>query len=131
MADEPSRGPEVPPHEDLLRCIFRPEFWDPDGDYVSPAIFGFDKFSAFIASLTSELGVLQRFPEGCGMLKFNSGVARQLGFDARHEPENSVDAHANVYRTRRKGQARRLMEAETTAVTVKPDIDRLRASSGD
>jgi hypothetical protein len=130
MADDPPRGPEVPPHEDLFRCIFLAQWWDPTDDYVSAAIFGFPKFSAFIASMTTEAAVLARFPAGSGMLMFNAGTARALGFDSRHEPEQGEESHANVYRTKQKKQTRQLLQADTTRVTVRPDVERLCAATG-
>jgi hypothetical protein len=133
MADQPSRGPEVPGHEDLLRTIVRPEWWDPDEQHLSSGIFGFPKFSAYIASMTSEDAVLGRFPAGCGMVQFNCGTARDLGFDARHEPEQGEQSHANIYcghtGNKRKKQARALVEAAT--VTRLPDLEKLRAAVTD
>lgn len=128
MADVEPRGPAVPSDESLLRGIRVPEWWDQQDEYVSPAIFGFPKFSSDIESMTTQDAALGRLPDGSGILRFNSGVARQLQFDAHHEPELGNDAHANVYRTRRKKQARRLLDSESTMVIVKPDIEKLRAS---
>ena len=127
MTNESSRGPEVPPHEDLLRVILHPYWWDPKDCHVSSAIFGFPKFSAFIASMTTEEALLKRFRSGSGMLKFNCGVARRHGFDAHHEPEQDDNAHANVYRINKsKKHARELLRETSTIITVKPDIERLR-----
>ena len=130
MADQPSRGPEVPGHEDLLRSIVRPEWWDSDEQHLSSGIFGFPKFSTYIASMISEDAVLERFPAGSGMVHFNCCTARELGFDARHEPEHGDQAHANVYcemsGNKRKKRARALVEAAT--VTREPDVEKLRAA---
>ena len=57
MADASSRGPEVPAHEDLFRAITVAEWWDPQSRHLSSGIFGFPKFSASIASMTTVGGV--------------------------------------------------------------------------
>jgi hypothetical protein len=131
MPDASSRGPEVPSHEDLLRGIVRPEWWDPHEEHLSSAIFAFPKVSAFIVSMFQG-DPLAKFPVGSGLLKLNTGVARALGFDARHEPEECEQAHANIYcdlnSNQRKKRAKRLIDDNATVVTVKPDLDKLRAS---
>lgn len=131
MSDASSRGPEVPAHEDLYRGIIHPDWWDPEDGHLSSGIYGFPKFSAYIASLTSKEACLEPFPDGSGLIKFNSGAARELGFDACHEPEDGEEAHSNVYcdlkSGKRKKQARKLIEA--TTIVVEPDNETLRASA--
>jgi hypothetical protein len=69
--------------------------------------------------LIEELGK----PEG-GMVSFHCGRARQLGFDARHEPENRYPAHAHLYcghqvdPKRRKKNAQRL--ARSCSIEIQP-----------
>lgn len=122
------RGPQVSADEALFRGIVRPEWWDPEDGHLSSGIFGFPKFSAYIESMTDEDTLLRRFPEGSGLVEFNCGTARKLGFDARQEPEHGDEAHANIYcelsSNKRKKHARKLVEAST--VTKKPDIEKLR-----
>jgi hypothetical protein len=117
MTTESSRGPEVPAHEDLLRGIVRPEWWDANDKHLSSGAFAFAKFSAFIESLTTEARVAAHLPNGSGIIRFNAGVARSLGFDARHDPEDSDDSHAHVYcdlgSDKRKKKARKLIETVT------------------
>ena len=114
-------GPEVPAGETLLRAITRPEWWDPEERHLSSAAFSRPKFSASILSkLDDENEMLERFQQGTGLARFNCGEARELGFDARHEPEEDHDDHANVYSTdlngsQRKKLARKLVEAAKIA----------------
>lgn len=138
MTDEPSRGPEVPPHEDLLRVIMHPHWWNEEEQRPSSALFAFAKFSAYIASLTApDHPVRQlphdsgRFPAGSGVLTFQSGEARALGYDARHEPENGDNSHAHVYcemnAKQRKKNFQRLLASPNTRVVVKPAFTADRA----
>lgn len=124
MADEPALGPPVPDDEHLLRGIVRAEWWDPETGHLSSAIFGFPRFSAFIAAIRTEAELLQRFRVGSGIVRFHCGTARSLGFDARHEPEHGDDAHANVYcglgSAQRKRHARALVES--AQITTEPDV---------
>ena len=140
MTDESARGPQVQSHEELLRAIVRPEWWNVVEDRPSSAVFSFPKFSAFIESKTTEDHPTRKlpvgsgqFPDGSGLLRFNSGTARELDFDARHEPEGGDDSHANVYcdlnSNQRKKRIRKFLEAPTTSVVVAPDVERLRASA--
>jgi hypothetical protein len=88
----------------------------------SSAIFHHPQFSADIASLTSLVEMQARWPEGTGIVSFLCSIARQLDFDARHEPENGNNAHANVYSdvpsNKRKRQARQL--AAVCQVLIQP-----------
>ncbi len=130
MANAPQRGPEVSGQEALLRGIFHPNWWDPDSKCLSSGVFGFPKFSAFVESLTDTYDLLQSFPDGSGTIRFNAGAARELGFDARHEPEEGNDAHANVYcdlsSSQRKKRARKLVEA--SQLIAAPDNEKLHSS---
>jgi hypothetical protein len=71
---------------------------------------------------------LGRFPAGCGLVLFNYGAAKGLGFLARHEedpqyPDNK--AHANVYTSpvtkKRKVMAHNLAQEHCTVV-VEPSF---------
>jgi hypothetical protein len=140
VAAEPSRGPEVPPQEELLRAIVRPEWWNGEENRVSSGILSHNKTSAFIDALAPAGHPIRglpkgsgQLPDGAGVLKFNCGTARQYDFDARHEPENGDNAHANVYcdlnSNQRKKRIRKLLDASTTSVTTEPIMERLRASA--
>jgi len=96
------RGPAVPDHEDLYRGITTADWWVSEENRPSSAAFRVDPpFSVDIVSLAgSPEFTLAHLPPGAGLVQFNSGKARSLGFDARHEldpehPENP--AHAHVY----------------------------------
>lgn len=120
MAD---RGPPVPDADTLHRVITpaAAAVWFPNG-VLSSAALSFPVFSADIARLSPTEQTLARWPPGSGIVAFLCGQARQLGFDARHEPELGNDAHANVYNdfpaNERKRRARRL--AAACAVVVVP-----------
>ena len=96
------QGPAVPENEDLFRGITTPDWWLADEKRPSSAAFRVTPpFSVDIVSLAgSPEFTLGHLPAGCGLVMFNTGKARALGFDARHEtdeenPENK--AHAHVY----------------------------------
>jgi hypothetical protein len=96
------RGPAVPDHEDLFRGIPTEAWWVPEEKRPSSAAFRVDSpFSVDIVSLAgSPESTLAHLPPGSGLVQFNSGNARLVGFDARQEldpdyPENL--AHAHVY----------------------------------
>lgn len=126
MSDAPQRGPAVSPREELYRLITTPDWWVTEEQRLSSAAFDAPQFSVNIASLTTvgetvnQLTLLLGKPNG-GVVAFNCGRARELGFDTRHEadglyPQNS--AHAHVYysggSSARKKNARRLaMECRT------------------
>lgn len=120
MSSVAPHGPPVPPHEDLYRMITTSDWWVSAEHRPSSAAFDEPKFSVNIASLTTveetvqQLSVVLQRPKG-GVVAFNCGRARQLGFDARREadddyPENG--AHAHMYfcggSSSRKKNARRL-----------------------
>jgi hypothetical protein len=120
MAD---RGTPVPDADTLHRVITpaAAAAWFPNG-LLSSAAFSFPVFSVDIARLSTPEQTLARWPVGSGIVGFNCGQARQLGFDARHEPEHGNGAHANVYNdfptNERKRRARQL--AAACAVVVAP-----------
>jgi hypothetical protein len=102
--------------------ITTPDWWVPDQRRPSSAAFDVPKFSVNIASLTSveetvrQLAVDLARAKG-GVVAFNCGRARQLGFDARHELDENFPqnvAHAHVYfagsGSSRKKHARRLAQ---------------------
>jgi hypothetical protein len=108
MSDVGSRGPQVPAHEELYRALWVCEWWDLNVNPPRVSSFAFkvrSPFSVNIASIIGLEGAIRHLsetlchPEG-GIVSFNCGVARAIGFDARQEidqnyPENK--AHANVY----------------------------------
>ena len=122
MSVDSSRGPEVPAHEDLLRGIICANWWDAEEKHLSSAIFGFEKFSAYIESMTSVSAQAAQLRAGSGMIRFSCGAARALAFDARHEPEGGDESHSNVYcdlnSRQRKKRARSLVQV--SAVLIEP-----------
>lgn len=108
MSDADSRGPQVAPAEDLYRAIHVPDWWDRSVDPPRVRSFAFKVASPFSVNVASQIGLdgavrhlheVLCCPWG-GIVRFNAGTARSLGFDARHEldpeyPENK--AHAHVY----------------------------------
>jgi hypothetical protein len=99
MSEAP--GPEVPSGEDLYRGLTTNAWWVAEEKRPSSAAFTFPSFSVDVASLAGgPEHTLGHLPAGSGLVAFNCGAARALGFDARLEPdpqhpENA--AHANVY----------------------------------
>ncbi len=108
MPDVESRGPQVDPSEDLYRALDVPDWWDLSIDPPRARSFAFKVHSPFSTNVASMIGLdgavrhmaeVLHCPEG-GIVLFNCGEARSIGFDARHEldpkyPDNK--AHANVY----------------------------------
>ncbi len=94
-------GPEVPPGEDLYRGLTTPDWWVEQEKRPSSAAFTFPSFSVDVAALArSPTHTLAHLPAGCGLVAFNCGQARALGFNARLEPDSEQPqntAHANVY----------------------------------
>jgi hypothetical protein len=97
------KGPEVAPGEELFRFVTVRSFWVAAESRPSSSLFDDPpRVSVQVASLTSiekcrgQLRSDLSSLEG-GMVSFNCGQARQLGFDARHEPENDNPAHAHLY----------------------------------
>jgi hypothetical protein len=126
MAGAPApHGPPVPDEDTLYRVIVpaAAAVWFPGG-VLSSAAFSHPVFSADIARLTTPDQTLSRWPAGSGIVAFNCGAARAIGFDARHEPEDGNGAHANVYgppgTKERKRHARRLADLCTVVTTPQP-----------
>ncbi len=103
MVDDDNLGPEVPDKETLYRFVTVSSFWVKKEKRPSSSLFDNPpRVSVNIASMTTkeecehQLREDLRHPEG-GMVSFNCGMARDLGFDARHEPEGNNQAHAHLY----------------------------------
>lgn len=108
MADVGSRGRQVEPAENLYRAIPSPEWLNFSRDPPSVSSYAFkvnSPFSVNVASLIGLDGAIRHMKEvlKCqdgGIVAFNCGQARSLGYDARHEPDPNFrdnKAHANVY----------------------------------
>jgi hypothetical protein len=103
MDEGEQKGPPVAPSEVLYRFVTVKTFWVAEENRPSSSLFDDPpRVSVNVASLTTIekcrkllAGWLGK-PDG-GMVSFNCGNARQLGFDARHEPELDNDAHAHLY----------------------------------
>lgn len=119
MSDEVPHGPVVPDDEDVNRAVLYPHWWKADVQRPSSAAFDAAVFSVDVASKTTPAETLARFNPGTGLVQFNCGEARTLGFDTRDEPDDQFPdnvAHAHVYfeyyaelkRSRRKRRARDL-----------------------
>src|SRR5947208_558420 len=99
MSSPASPTAEVDPREDLYRCITTPDWWVEEENRPSSAAFKQPDFSTDVASLAGSPDyTLSRFAQGCGLVSFNYGEAKAIGFIARVEadpnfPENK--AHAN------------------------------------
>jgi hypothetical protein len=118
-------GPQVDSGESLFRTLDVPDWWDLSVDPPRARSFAFKVNSPFSVNIGSMIGLegavrhmneVLHCPNG-GIVAFNCGQARVVGFDARHEldpkyPENQ--AHANVYyhgsSSRRKRDAKALAE---------------------
>ncbi|MGO9108002.1 MAG: hypothetical protein ACLP9L_02105 [Thermoguttaceae bacterium] len=125
MPDADSQGPQVDASESLLRTLDVPDWWDLSVDPPRARSFAFKVNSPFSVNLASMIGLegaVRHMNEvlHCldgGVVSFNCGQARTVGFEARHEldpqhPENK--AHANVYycgsSSRRKRDAKALAD---------------------
>jgi hypothetical protein len=128
MSNSDARGPQVDASEDLYRCITTRDWWVADAGRPSSAAFDEPKFSVNLASLATveetarQLREELKKPAG-GIVSFNCGRARSLGFDAREEIDEAFPgnlAHAHVYyeggRSRRKKNARRLAQERVTVL---------------
>lgn len=132
MDGEQAMGPQVAPSETLYRFVTVPSFWVARESRPSSSLFDDPpRVSVNVASLTTiekcrrQLTVDLDCPDG-GMVSFNCGDARSLGFDARHEPEQGNDAHGHLYcdhaasPKQRKKNAQRL--ARCCAVEIQPQF---------
>jgi hypothetical protein len=123
MCDAVRRGPEVDPADNLFRAINAQSWWIAGRRQpLSSAAFSWPVFSANIESLMSfdeavqHLRRVLKSPKG-GIVVFNCGNAKGLGFDPRKEPDPTFPqnkAHANVYSdgsdSKRKSRAKKLAE---------------------
>lgn len=113
MSESAAPGPEVNVNEDLYRCITTPAWWVAEENRPSSAAFKQPDFSTDIVSIAGTPDyTLSRFPSGCGLVLFNYGNTKTIGFIARQEldpahPENL--AHANVYNGTSSGNKRKTM----------------------
>jgi hypothetical protein len=118
MSSAATPGPEVETADDLYRALTTMDWWVVEENRPSSAAFKQPDFSTVVASLiASWQETLSRFDDGCGVVSFNYGVAKGIGFLARIEPdpENSGNkAHANVYNpnaaNKRKTMAQKLAQ---------------------
>lgn len=114
-------GPEVPAGESLRRAITSRDWWVSAENRISSAAFTFPVFSVDMASLATHEQTLSRFKPGAGLVEFNAGAARQLGFDARQEIDGNFPgnlAHANVYCTLPKNERKRRAQQLVSLTTV-------------
>lgn len=124
-----TRGPPVDAAETLYRFVPVASFWVAVENRPSSSLFDDPpRVSVNVASLTTLEQCRQQLvdelqkPEG-GMVAFLCGLARDLGFDARHEPERGNPAHAHLYcdaipPKQRKKNAQRL--ARSCQVAIQP-----------
>jgi hypothetical protein len=132
MCDADDRESQVPPHETLYRFVTVRSFWVAREDRPSSSLFDDPpRVSVNVASMTNVEECKRQLhedigkPDG-GMVSFNCGNARELGFDARHEPEPNNRAHSHLYcdvelsSTQRKKNAQRL--ARSCGVVIHPQF---------
>jgi hypothetical protein len=124
-----ARGQPVDVAETLYRFVTAASFWVAAENRPSSSLFDDPpRVSVHVASLTTleecrrQLVEELHKPDG-GMVSFNCGQARDLGFDARHEPERNNPAHAHLYcdgtpSKLRKKNAQRL--ARSCAIVFQP-----------
>lgn len=120
MSEAGARGPGVDPSESLYRFITARSFWVAKENRPSSAAFDQPPpISVNVASLTTIEESTRQLHEDLGkplggIVSADCGRARNLGFDARHDPENNNPAHASLYydgsKTSRKKNARKLVE---------------------
>ena len=128
MSNAPTHGPAVPDDDTLYRAVLplAAAVWFPNG-VLSSAAFNYPVFSTDIARLTTTEQTLSRWEPGTGIVGFHCGTARGIGFDARHEPEEANDAHANVYSDfppkERKRRARKLADSCSVIVTPRTGLE--------
>ena len=105
MRSGEERGPEVDSADELYRAVHLPDWWNSEINRVRSAAFNWPSFSTNIASIIGEAGAIEHLhevlkcPDG-GIVGFSCGLAKQLGFDPRQEPDPNYpanNAHANVY----------------------------------
>jgi hypothetical protein len=117
-------GPAVADHEDLYRGITTPDWWVEEEKRPSSAAFRHPDFSTDVVALAgSPAFTLGHLPTNSGLIQFNSGAARGIGFNAHLEPDPEHPenhAHANVYSppaaAHRKKAAQKLVKLCTVVV---------------
>ncbi len=130
-------GAQVDPREDLLRALVVRDWWDLNVDPPRVRSFAFKVSTPFSVNVASMIGLegavrhmveVLHCPDG-GIVSFNCGEARNVGFDARDELDphyHDNKAHANVYywgsSSRRKRDAKAL--AEMCVTVHRPRFDR-------
>jgi len=83
-----------------------------------------------MASKITEDELLEHFDEGTGLVAYQCGDARDVGFDPRHEPESGRCSHVNVYTSlgssKRKTAARKLLAR--SEIRRVPNVEQLAAA---
>ena len=132
MDDDDKRGPPVAAEETLYQFVTVPSFWVAKANRPSSSLFDNPpRVSVNIASLTTVDECRRQLQQDLGksdggMVSYNCGQARDLSFDARHEPEHGNQAHAHLYcdlslsNKRRKINAGRL--ARLCGVVISPQF---------
>lgn len=102
MSDAQNANRRADDTDHAFRGILYPKWWLPDEGRVSSLVFNWSSFSVDLESRTSAKASLDRLRhdhDGCGLVKFNCGIAKTLEFivtpeiDPNH-PDNK--AHATV-----------------------------------
>jgi hypothetical protein len=132
-------GTEVDGADFLYRAITTADWWVEDENRPSTAVFNAREFCADVESLAGDhQATLSRHKPGCGIVRFNAGVARALGFCARKAvdpdfPDNA--AHADVTcdlgNKDRRRAAKKLIHHPDTLVLVQPDLALLAIEQAD
>ena len=131
-------GPVVTDVENLYRGITTDDWWVSEENRPSSAAFKQPDFSVDIASLAGSVAhTISHLPVGSGVVAFNCGDARVIGFVTRLEPDPEQPqnhAHANVYnsegsQSRRKKMAAKLIEK--CVLIQQPDFDAMAAAKPD
>ena len=122
-------GPVVDDKEDLFRGITTVAWWVEEEGRPSSAAFKHPDFSVDVVSLAgSHIHTLGHLPPGSGVVQFNCGAARLIGFTTRLEPDPEQPgnhAHANVYNPEKPSQRKKMAQrlASTCCTTVHaPDL---------
>jgi hypothetical protein len=115
-------GPPVDAAEDLFRGITTEDWWVAEEGRPSSAAFRHPDFSTDVVSLAGTPAfTLGHLPPGSGLVRFNCGAARAIGFDARLEadPENPGNhAHANVYSLHSTSQRKKAAQKLVVLCTI-------------
>jgi len=132
MVDADKREKQVHADETLYRFVTVSSFWVTKQNRPSSSLFDDPpRVSINVASMTTVQQCERQLREDLdsadgGMVSFNCGEARRLGFDARHEPERDNKAHGHLYcdgtlsSNQRKRNAQRL--ARSCVVVILPQF---------